>query len=65
MKNIPDHPDIQAAERYGYPYGKEPTPVCCPVCGKECDIIYTDRASGEAVGCDMCITMMCADDYAG
>lgn len=44
------HPDITAREKYGVP---EAEPICCPVCGDECETFYT--AGGEVVGCDMCI----------
>lgn len=48
------HPDITAAERTGYPAGREPTWPVCPVCGEETDTFYKN-ADGVVVGCDNCI----------
>lgn len=48
------HPDITAAERTGYPAGKEPRWPVCPVCGAECDTIYRNKKS-EIVGCYECL----------
>ena len=53
--SIPDHPVIANMERTGYPDGKEPDPVLCPICGKECETIYRDRTFKAIVGCDLCI----------
>lgn len=50
MIGIPDHPDILRAERDGMP---RETPVC-PVCGQECEKMYTDTC-GDVLGCDMCV----------
>lgn len=52
--DIPDHPVIRNLERTGYPDGKEPAYPRCPVCGEECETIYTDRI-GTCVGCDICL----------
>lgn len=52
---IPDAPWIRETERDGMPPYDEPDRTC-PVCGKECETIYTDRL-GEPVGCDECLTM--------
>jgi hypothetical protein len=35
-----DHPVITNMERTGYPDGKEPDPILCPLCGGECETIY-------------------------
>lgn len=51
---IPDAPWIRDAELNGYP-PYEPEDVRCPICGKECDTIYTDKY-GEAFGCEYCVT---------
>ena len=41
MQDIPDDPAIRKAEMWGPPpYDDEPDPVC-PICGKECETIYT------------------------
>ena len=53
--SIPDHPVIANMERTGYPDGKEPDPVLCPLCGGECETIYRRRKDYEIVGCDICI----------
>lgn len=48
-----EHPDITAAQLYGYP--KKPLDMPeCPICGKQCDEIYLN-IYGEVVGCDVCI----------
>lgn len=54
MLQVADAPYIREAEMYGTGYDG-PDPVC-PVCGKECEIIYTDK-DGEAFGCDECVTL--------
>ena len=33
----------------------------CPVCGKECELIYKS-ADGDIVGCDNCIRIEFAED---
>ena len=54
MAHIPDDPAIRAAERTGYAPGHKPEYPSCPVCGKNCETIYTDNA-GNIFGCDVCI----------
>ena len=54
-QNISDHPIIRNMELTGYPDGKEPESYRCPVCGKECETIFRYKATGEIVGCDICI----------
>lgn len=61
MMDLPDAPWIVDAERNGYPHAE---PVKCPVCGKECETIYTDRFMDDVVGCDMCIARKDAHDWA-
>ena len=56
MEQIPDAPYIREAEMYGMPpYDDDPEPTC-PICGKECETIYTDK-DGEAFGCNECVTL--------
>ena len=43
------------------PPEQKPNPVC-PVCGEECETIYTDINS-EVCGCDRCIESYDAWDY--
>lgn len=54
--DIPDHPVIRNLEATGYPDGKEPDFPHCPVCGKECETLYTSDEDGSVVGCDGCLT---------
>ena len=56
-----DHPQIANALRTGYPHG-EPNYPHCPICCKECEIIYWSKF-GEAVGCDECLEEQDAWDY--
>ena len=51
MDQVPDAPYIREAEMNGMP---SPEPVFCPVCGKECEMIYRDR-NGGVCGCEKCI----------
>lgn len=61
MEQIPDDPRIREAELFGTPpYDDDPEPIC-PVCGKECETIYTQ--SGEPVGCDECLTLWEASEW--
>lgn len=56
MLDIPDDPRIREAERYGMPpYDDDPEPTC-PICGKECETIYTDK-DGDVFGCNECVTL--------
>lgn len=46
-----EHPDITTMNRYGtLSKGKD----VCPVCGQECEEIYSDRF-GYVEGCDRCM----------
>lgn len=54
--DIPDHTIIQNMEQTGYPDGKEPEYPSCPICGKECEILYTSKRDGTVVGCDSCLS---------
>ena len=53
--DIGDHPAIANALATGYPDGMEPEEYQCPVCGKECECVYTHKESGEVAGCDRCL----------
>ncbi len=53
-----DHSVIRNMERTGYPDGKEPAHPICPICGEECETVYTD-VFRNVLGCDICIS---ADD---
>lgn len=61
MFSVPDHPVIRNMERTGYPDGREPEEICCPVCGEECETLYINL--GTVVGCDQCITVRDAQEY--
>lgn len=51
---VPDHPDIQWAERTGYPQWNQPKDYYCGECGCEIDgEIYED--SGYEYLCEDCI----------
>ena len=50
------HPDITAAERYGYPRRPDPEPVpVCPVCGAEAEWFFRQGREQNIVGCDQCV----------
>lgn len=59
--DIPNHPDIRDAEQNGMPPYDDPDPIC-PICGKECETIYTD-IDGDAFGCDQCVTLWEAAEW--
>ena len=60
---IPDAPWIREAERDGMPpYDEAPDPIC-PVCGEECETIYTSDIDGSPVGCDECLTLWEASEW--
>lgn len=48
-----EHPDITAAQIYGYPNKPVDFIPECPVCGRECNDYYV--VSGTVVGCDKCV----------
>lgn len=54
--DIPDHPDIRKMEMYGtlHPEEDEDEYPVCPLCGEECDTMYT-TACGDVLGCDCCV----------
>lgn len=53
--SCPDHPVIQNMMRTGYPDGKEPAEIKCPVCGEDGEHFYVTKC-GMIVGCDICLT---------
>ena len=61
MQDLPDDPRIRDAEMNGMPPYDDPDSLC-PICGKECETIYTDKF-GDVVGCDECITLWEADEW--
>lgn len=52
---MPEHPDITAAIRTGYP--RRPRWPRCPVCGSEFESFYYD-ANDYALGCDRCVQVV-------
>ena len=60
MEQIPDAPWIRDAELNGYPSAE---PVECPICGWECETIYTDR-SGVVCGCEWCMEQQDSQEWA-
>lgn len=61
MKEL-EHPDITHTLRTGYPRKESKLPRC-PVCGEVCETIYWSKF-GEVVGCDECIVLQEAWDFA-
>ena len=61
MEQIPDAPWIREAERDGMPPYDEPPDPICPVCGEECETIYTN--DGNPVGCNECLTLWEASEW--
>ena len=55
MYDIPEHPVIANLLRTGYPDGKEPEEIKCPICGEEAEQFY-EKKSGDIVGCEYCLT---------
>ena len=58
---IQDAPWIREAERDGTPPYDDPV-TTCPVCGQDCEKIYTDRF-GQLVGCDVCLNAWDPDEW--
>ena len=56
---IPDAPWIRDAEMYGYP---DDDPVHCPICGEECDTIFSDKY-GNVFACENCLYKQDAWDW--
>lgn len=55
MFDIPDHPVVANMMRTGYPDGREPKEMSCPICGADAEQFFETK-SGEIVGCDCCLT---------
>lgn len=53
MPHIPDAPYIREAEIDGMP---DVPPVLCPCCGEEVEFFYVEKATGDIIGCDRCVT---------
>lgn len=47
---------ISNLERTGYPNGEPPQYPVCPVCGEECNEVYT-YTNNEIIGCDCCVNI--------
>ena len=54
MFEIGDHPVVANMMRTGYPDGKEPPEIRCPICDEDSEFFYT-RKDGEIVGCERCL----------
>ena len=52
--DIPDDPIIRKMEMYGTLCEEEEREPVCPICGNECETMYTDL-NGEVLGCDCCV----------
>lgn len=59
MERWPDNPIIRNCERTGWPDGKEPEIVCCPICHEENpEYFYFDGCGMtwvDIIGCSFCI----------
>lgn len=63
MQVVPDAPWIREAELHGIPPYDEGLEPQCPICGKACETIYKD-VDGNEVGCDLCIQIQDACEWA-
>ena len=63
MQDLPDAPWIREAEMNGMPPYDDGTEPVCPICGRECETIYTDLSDTE-IGCDKCIRTVDAYEWA-
>lgn len=50
-----EHPVITNLCRTGYPDGREPEELKCPICGADAEHFYTTRDSRTVVGCEICL----------
>lgn len=63
LDDISDAPWIREAERWGAPpFVPEDEDVFCPICGKECDFIFTD-IDGDCAGCENCLNRVDAYEW--
>lgn len=62
--DIPDDPMIRKMELYGtlHPEQEEGPDPICPICGKECDFIFTD-IDGDCAGCENCLNRVDAYEW--
>ncbi len=54
MDNMLEHPDITRTLATGYP-GIDPEPPLCLICGGPCEKMFREKATGDILGCDLCI----------
>ena len=54
MFELRDHPVVENLLRTGYPDGKEPEEIRCPVCGEDAEHFYVTK-TGTVVGCECCL----------
>jgi ribosomal protein L37AE/L43A len=57
-----DHPVVENLEQTGFPDGKLPLRLYCPVCGEECERYYIDE-SDMIWGCECCLQTVSAAEY--
>lgn len=57
MFECPDHPVVQNLCRTGYPDGKEPEEICCPICGSATAESFYTKQDRTIVGCEHCLIM--------
>lgn len=50
-----DHPVVENLCRTGYPDGKEPEEIRCPVCGSATAENFYFKRDGMVAGCDDCL----------
>lgn len=51
-----EHPEVEAASRFGYPCPEAHRPVC-PYCGEESYELYFSTQIGQIVGCEACVKL--------
>lgn len=56
MFECADHPVVQNLLRTGYPDGREPEEITCPICGAAAENFYVTANDGmTVVGCEICL----------
>lgn len=50
-----DHPDIEWAQRTGYPSWNQPNPYVCEKCGEEIEFNECYEDENHEVLCDFCL----------
>lgn len=55
MFEIGDHPVVANMMRTGFPDGREPKEMSCPICGADAERFYETKDS-IIVGCECCLT---------